>query len=290
MDLSALKQRLAAGPLVSDGAWGTELQKRGLAAGDCPDLWNLDHPELVGEIARLYREAGSDVVLTNTFRANRIALAGYGAADRVRAINMAGVEISKQNAPGALVFASVGPSGKLLITGDVDENELFDAFTEQTAAQAEAGADAILIETMSDIGEAAIALSAAQATKLAVIVSFSFDGGRNRDRTMTGATPEQCAAVAVEGGAAALGANCGIDVQSMVAVCRRLRAASGLPVWAKPNAGIPEISGADVTYSVTPESFASQVPALLEAGSKFVGGCCGTDARFIQAISSMVHP
>jgi methionine synthase I (cobalamin-dependent) len=290
MDIAVLRQRLAQGPLVSDGAWGTELQKRGLAAGECPDLWDLERPEVVGEVARTYREAGSEIVLTNTFRANRIALRQYNATDRVRAINTAGVEISRQNAPGALVFASVGPSGKLLVTGDVGEDELFEAFSEQVEAQAAAGADAILIETMSDIAEAAVAVGAARATSLPVIVSFSFDSGRNGDRTMTGATPEQCAAIAVESGAAAVGANCGISVDSMPPVCRRLHAASGLPVWAKPNAGVPVVNGSGVTYSATPASFASHVPALLEAGSMFVGGCCGTDASLVRAIAAMVHP
>jgi 5-methyltetrahydrofolate--homocysteine methyltransferase len=279
----ALQRRIARGPLIADGAWGTELQKRGLAAGDCPDLWNLQHPELVGDIARSYREAGSEVVLTNTFRANRIALAGYGAAVLARDINLAGVEISRRCAPGALVFASVGPSGMLAAAGDVDESELFEAFAEQTGAQAEAGADAIVIETMSDLGEAATALRAARATALPVVVSFTFDSGRNHDRTMTGATPEQCAAVALEGGAFAVGANCGADLDSTARVCCRLRQASGLPVWAKPNAGLPAISDGVITYLMSADSFAARVPDFLEAGAKFIGGCCGTNPEFIRA-------
>ncbi|MBI3697379.1 MAG: homocysteine S-methyltransferase family protein, partial [Acidobacteria bacterium] len=181
-------------PVVADGAWGTELQARGLEAGECPDAWNLSHPARVEGVARAYVEAGSRVLLTNTFRANRVALAGYGLADRTVEINRAGAAISRRAAAGrACVFASIGPSGKLLAAGEIDEKTLSAAFQEQARALAGAGADALVLETMADLAEARLAIAAAQETGLPVVASMVFDTGKNKDRTMTGVTPEQAA-------------------------------------------------------------------------------------------------
>ena len=279
-----LPELMASGLVLSDGAWGTELQKRGLPLGDCPDHWNLLRPEAVGEVARAYVEAGSRVILTNTFRGNRVALAGYGLEDQVFAINRVGAAISRQAAArSALVFASLGPTGKMLAAGEVSPERVMLAFEEQAAALAEGGADALLIETMSDLEEASIALAAARRTGLPVIVSFTFDTGRNKDRTMTGATPEQAARRMAEEGADAVGANCGIGIAEYVPVCRRLRAATNLPIWIKANAGLPEMDNGTPVYRTTAEQFASHLPSLVAAGAKFMGGCCGTDPDFIRA-------
>jgi len=152
-----IKQLISQGPVLTDGAWGTEFQVRGLEAGECPDHWNLTHPDGVEAVARAYVEAGSQVILTNTFRANRLALERHGLADKLREINLRGVEISRRAACGrACVFASMGPSGKLLMMGEVSEGELLAAFTEQAQALADAGADALLFETMSDLAEAKV--------------------------------------------------------------------------------------------------------------------------------------
>ncbi|HYW46589.1 MAG TPA: homocysteine S-methyltransferase family protein [Bryobacteraceae bacterium] len=282
---------MEAAPLLADGAWGTELQKLGLAPGGCADEWNLSHREEVGSVARAYREAGSRIVLTNTFRANRIALAPYGLADRTDEINRAGVEISRGFAPGALVFASIGPSGRLLIGEDISAEALAEAFGEQAAALWQGGADALLIETMSDPEEARIAIVAAKSTGLPVIASFAFESGRNHDRTMMGATPERCATVARGAGADAVGANCGIGMEQAAGLCHRLSEASGLPVWIKPNAGMPSTTAdGALSYPATPEEFAASVPALVEAGAMFIGGCCGSDPRFIRAMCAALRP
>jgi len=138
----SIVDQLARGVVLTDGAWGTQLQARGLPVGACPDTWNLSHPDLVEQVPRAYVEAGSRVVLTNTFRANRLALADHGVTDPVEAINRAGVEISRRAAGDrALVFASMGPSGRMLLAGTVTEEELREAFTEQAQALAGAGAD-----------------------------------------------------------------------------------------------------------------------------------------------------
>jgi methionine synthase I (cobalamin-dependent) len=138
---------------------------------------------------------------------------------------------------------------------------------------------------MSDLEEAALALAAARETGLPVIVSFAFDSGRKHDRTMTGATPEQAARVAKEGGADAVGANCGAGPAAFAEICRRLRAACDLPVWLKPNAGLPSVIEGRVHYSESPEEFAASAAELLGAGASFVGGCCGTSPEFIRALA-----
>ena len=280
--VSRLRDWLAGGPLITDGAWGTELQKRGLAPGAAPDFWNLSHPEQVEEVARAYVEAGSQVILTNTFRANSVATEGD-----CEAINRAGVAISKRAAAGrALVFASMGPTGKLLMAGETSAGEMLAAFSAQASVLREAGADALLVETMSDIEEARLAVEAAKSTGLAVIVSFSFDNGRNKQRTLTGATPETVAAAMVEAGADGVGANCGVGVEQAVLLCRRLRSACELPVWIKPNAGLPKMEGTALRYDVTAQSFAAHFSALRDAGAAFVGACCGSTPDFIRALVS----
>ena len=287
-----LREVIAAGPVVTDGGWGTELQKRGLPPGECPDRWNLAEPARVAEVARAYVEAGTRVILTNTFRANRVALAGYGLAAEATAINRAGARLSREaveTAAGrALVFASIGPTGKLLAAGEIGPEEVLEAFREQAQALADGGADALLLETFSDPAEAALALEAALSTGLAAVVSFAFDTGRNKDRTMTGATPEQAARQMTERGAHGVGANCGVGIAEYVPICRRLRAATSLPLWIKPNAGLPEVEDGSTVYRTSPEQFAASIPALVEAGAGFIGGCCGTNPEFIRAAARVL--
>lgn len=276
---------LAQGPVITDGAWGTQLLLQGLSSGDCPDQWNLIHPDRVEAVARSYVAVGSQVILTNTFGANRLRLAGFGLADRVAEINRAGVEISRRAAAGrAKVFASLGPSGKLLLMGDTTEAELKTAFDEQALALAAAGADAIVVETMTDLVEAKIALAAARATGLPVVVSVVFDSGKDKDRTLMGATPEQVVTELAAAGADVLGANCGQGIAGYIRVCARMRSVTDRPLWIKANAGLPKMVDGRAVYETTAEEFAQQAPALVAAGANFVGGCCGTSPVFIQAL------
>ena len=280
-----IQRLLAAGPVLTDGAWGTELQARGLAIGEFPDAWNLTHPESVEAVARAYVEAGSRVILTNTFGANRVRLAAHGLADRTVELNRRGVEISRRAAgDGVSVFASIGPSGTLLLPDETEVDELAAAFAEQARALEEAGADALVIETMSDPAEAVLAVTAARATGLPVVACLVFDSGRDRDRTMMGTTPEAAAAALMEAGADVIGANCGQGIEGFVTICRRLRAATDRPLWIKANAGLPRMVDGRAVYDVSPEQFAGHVPALLDAGANFVGGCCGTGPAFIAQL------
>ena len=282
--MSRLKEWLADGLIISDGAWGTQLQARGLASGTTPDTWNLTHAEQVESVARAYVDAGSQVILTNTFRANAVGMHSSTEAE-LDAINRAGVAISKRAAgKQALVFASIGPTGKILMSGEIGADQVTDAFAAQAQSLAAAGADALLIETMSDIEEARLAVEAARRTGLPVLASFAFDSGKNKDRTMMGATPEVVAAAMVEAGADAVGANCGVGVELSVPICKRLCAACDLPVWIKPNAGLPTIEGTAIHYATSAEYFASHYAALAEAGASFVGSCCGSTPDFIRAL------
>ena len=283
--MNRLNVWLTNGLLITDGAWGTELQARGLPPGTMPDTWNLTHPERVESVARAYVEAGSQVILTNTFRANAIAMQGCIEAD-LDAINRAGVALSRQAAGEALVFASIGPTGKMLLSGEIDSEQVTAAFAAQARSLATAGADALLVETMSDIEEARLAVDAARRTGLPVIVSFAFDTGKNKDRTMMGATPEAVAEAMVEAGADAVGANCGVGVEQVVPICRRLRAACDLPIWIKPNAGLPTMEGTAIRYATPAEFFASHYTAIRDAGAAFLGGCCGSTPEFIRALAN----
>jgi len=271
---------------LADGAWGTELQKLGGPLGACLDEWNLIKPQMVRQVAESYLQAGSKVILTNTFRANPISLAPHGLDRECAAINRAGVKISRQAAgSAALVFASMGPSGKMLVAKEVTPEQLHEAFSAQARALAEENPDALLIETMIDIAEAKIAAAAALATGLQVIVSFVYDSGKNRDRTIMGATPEQVATALVSEGVHGIGANCGVGAREYIAICRRLVAACNLPIWMKPNAGLPEIVGGVAKYKTTPEEFAGAAKEIASAGATFVGGCCGTSPEFIRVLA-----
>jgi 5-methyltetrahydrofolate--homocysteine methyltransferase len=281
-----IEELVSATPVLTDGAWGTELQAKGLEPGSCPDAWNLSHPARVEEIARAYVEAGSRIVLTNTFGANRITLARHGLAEEAAEINRAGVEISRRAAAGrAHVFASLGPTGKLLVSGEVSEKEVSLAFDEQARTLSAAGAEAIVVETMSDLAEARLAIEAAVATGLPVVACMTFDSGRDHDRTMMGTTPEEAARELSLAGADVIGANCGQGAAGYVGICKRLRASTDLPVWIKPNAGLPELLDGRLHYRESPQSFAGHAQALIEAGASFIGGCCGTTPAFIRELA-----
>ena len=280
-----IAQLLAETPVITDGAWGTQLQQRGLPIGSAPDPWNLEHPDRVRDVAGGYVEAGSRVILTNTFGASRILLSRHGFDEQVVAINEAGARISVEAARGrAYVFGSVGPTGKMAAMGEISSDALYACYSEQAEALASGGVDGFVIETMSDLDEAAAAVAAASATGLPVVACMTFGSGKGGDRTMMGVTPEQAAERLIGAGASVVGANCGQGPEGMVAVVERLRAASGRPVWAKPNAGLPRIVGGVAVYDETPEAFLAGAAALVRAGAGFIGGCCGTNPEFIRAL------
>ncbi len=279
---------LADAPVITDGAWGTQLQQRGLPIGAAPDPWNLDHPSRVADVARGYVEAGSRIILTNTFGASRVLLDRHGLSDKAVSINVAGARISVSEAAGkARVFGSMGPTGKMVSMGEIGHDELRACYAEQAEALASGGVDGFVIETMTDLEEAAIAVSAAAATGLPVVACMTYGSGKGGDRTMMGVTPEQAAEGLMAAGASLVGANCGQGPEGMVTIVERLRAATGRPVWAKPNAGLPRIVEGSAVYDQTPDLFVQGARALVAAGAGFIGGCCGTSPEFIRALASL---
>ena len=279
-----IEELLADRPVLLDGAWGTQMLALGLPSGQLPDLWNLSEPDRVESVGRRYVEAGSRVILTNTFQSNRFALRDR--ADDVAAINRAGAEISRRAAGDrAKVFGSIGPTNTMLVAGDVEEAELRAAFTEQAVALADGGADAIVIETMSDLGEAVLAVEVVVGLGLPVAACMTYDSGKQNDRTMTGVRPAEAAAVLAGAGADVVGANCGVGVDLAVPICEALTGATDRPVWIKANAGLPDLVGREVVYRMTPDEFVGHVDELVDAGADFVGGCCGTTPEFISALA-----
>jgi 5-methyltetrahydrofolate--homocysteine methyltransferase len=280
-----IRDLIATGPVVTDGAWGTMLQARGLSLGAFPDAWNLERPEEVRSVAHAYVEAGSQIILTNTFGSNRLRLMETGLAGQLADLNRQGVCLSREAASNhARVFASIGPTGKMLISGDTTIDELRSVFEEQAAALAEAKPDALVVETMSDPEEARIAVAAAHATGLPVVACMVFDSGKQKDRTMMGTTPEQAAESLTAAGADIIGANCGQGIAAFLPICQRLRAASNRPVWIKANAGLPEMLDGRAVYKTHPHEFAAHAESLVAAGAGFLGGCCGTTPDFIRAL------
>jgi 5-methyltetrahydrofolate--homocysteine methyltransferase len=272
--------------LIADGGWGTELQKRGLPPGEPPENWNIGRPEEVGAVALSYVEAGAEIILTNTFGGSPLKLAKVNLKGQVTGINRKGAEISKQAAGDrALVFASIGPSGEFMAPlGTFSEEEMIKGFAEQARALAEGGADGIVVETMMDLAEAKAALDAArESTSLPVAVTMTFNKGPKGFATMMGTRPEQAAAELEKSGAEIIGANCGTGIDQMIELMKLLRSATALPLWCKPNAGLPELIDGKTVYRETPEMMASKLKALVQAGANIIGGCCGTTPAHIRA-------
>jgi 5-methyltetrahydrofolate--homocysteine methyltransferase len=276
--------------LLADGAWGTELMKRGLMQGSPPDEWNLTHPDMVRDVTREYCDAGADIVLTNTFGANRFRLEPHGLSGQVREVNTAGAKIARETAGSArLVAGDIGPTARFLALGEVSEEELLAVFTEQALALAEAGVDWIVVESMTDMEEMAVAVRAAvRATGLPVVASMTYNRTPKGYRTMMGNAPETCVQRAEDAGAAVIGANCGSGIEDYVPLAPVLRSLTLLPVWMKANAGIPQIVNGKVAFPLTPEQYASYVPALVQSGVNVIGGCCGTDPGFIREMGKTI--
>jgi 5-methyltetrahydrofolate--homocysteine methyltransferase len=281
--------------MLADGAVGTELMKLGLTQGKSTAEWNLLEPDLVRKVAASYVEAGSEMVLTNTFGANRFQLEQYGLVSKLRAINKTGAEIVREavtgpESGGRKVFVSgcLGPSGKLFVMGEVSEEELFEVFSEQVQALKEGGADHITIMTMTDVGEMEIAVRAAAASGLPVIASMTYEYQNGEYRTIMGNTPAEAVHAAVAAGASVVGANCGGGLDSYVKLAPVLRRLTELPVYIKGNAGLPELENGKPVYRMSPETFVSYAPKLLEEGVTIIGGCCGTGPEYIKKLKLVV--
>jgi len=278
--------------LLSDGAWGTILQAKGMKPGECPELWNITHRSDIKDIAESYLLAGSDIIETNSFGANRIKLSQYGLEHRVNELNKAAAEISREVAGADKhVAGSVGPTGKMLMMGDITEKELYDAYSEQAIALEAGGADIIIIETMSAIDEAAIAVRAAREnTKCTVIITMTFAKEPNGEyHTMMGVSPEEMVISMKMAGAHVVGSNCGNGIEDMVGIVKAIRAIDkNIPVIIQANAGIPELINGKTVFRESPELMASFVTELIKAGVNIIGGCCGTTPEHIRAMRKVL--
>lgn len=287
LDMGALRDGRAA----ADGSWSTQLRARGIDV-EFIETANLDHPGFVRALAADYLEAGARFITTNTFSANRFCFERAGVAHSVADVNRAGALLARQQADscGAAVAGSIGPSGKIMVVGEVAEDVLSAAFAEQARALADGGADVILLETFSELAEVILALKAVKgACELPVITSMSFDSGPQRTRTMMGAEAGELAAALEEAGADMIGANCGSGIADVLPAVFALRSACSLPLWVKPNAGMPELEEGRAVYKQTPEEFAEFVPNLFDAGANIVGGCCGTGPDHIRKIAALIR-
>lgn len=274
--------------LISDGAWGTYLHQKGLKPGECPELWCVDKPDRVFDIAKAYIEAGADMIQTNSFGGSSLKLALYGLAERAAELNEAAAIISRQAAgDDRWVIASMGPTGKMLLMEDVTEPELYDAFKTQAIAFEKGGADAVCIETMSDIGEAVQAIRAVKEnTRLVAICTFTFDRTIRGDyKTMMGVDPIDATVASIEAGADIVGTNCGNGMERMVEIVSQMRTVNpNIPILIHANAGLPKhVDGRDV-YPESPEDMALLVPKCVAAGANIIGGCCGTTPAHIRAM------
>ncbi len=288
-----LLERLANGDLiVSDGATATYLQSQGLEPGGCPEEFNASHPDVVRDMAKAYFDAGSDMVLTNSFGGNRFMLKKYGHGDRVHELNrLAAKHARSQAPPGRFVAGSVGPTGELLEPlGEVNEGEMLEAFGDQMAALAEGGADAILIETKFAIEEASLAVIAAREnTTLPVMATMTFDKGPRGFFTMMGVTPQQAADGLREAGADVVGVNCGNGIDAMIELATEMRKATDGYLIVHSNAGIPAIKNGEIVYPETPEFMAERFKTLADMGVNIIGGCCGTNPDHIRSLAEAVR-
>ncbi len=284
--------------IICDGAMGTELQKRGLGKGITPDSWNITNPEQVKDVHNSYIQAGADAILTNTFGANQARI-GKESKYTVRELNLAGVKLARECAGDkVLVFGDIGPTGwedQIPPYGNLSEDVFYEIFAEQAKALAEGGVDAIIIETMSNLAEAIIALKAVKEnTSLPVISSMTYvrpPSSRPNDfRTSWGDPVSDVIESLTKGGADVLGSNCGDLVNEMPLLAKTMRELTKLPLIFEVNAGIPRIDDDYKTvYSLSPENFADIIMQIVEQGANIVGGCCGTNPEHISAIRKRLN-
>jgi 5-methyltetrahydrofolate--homocysteine methyltransferase len=295
MPRTNLKERIKHGPLLLDGAMGTQLIARGIQAGTCNEYLNIESADIISDIHHAYLQAGSDAIITNTFGGNKYALSRHGFADAIAWINKAGAKLARRAAgKEKYVLGDIGPSGDFLEPlGALKPDELRDAFAAQAEALSEGGVDGFIIETMTALDEAVVAVEAIKSIPggLLVLVSMSFDKAGNNFKTMMGVGVDDAVSKIVPLNVDAIGFNCGtLSLDDYVELAHRfITAVRGLSeetvICAEPNAGKPELVEGKVVYKVSPEDFARAIEIIHSAGVSIIGGCCGTGPEYIEAIA-----
>jgi methionine synthase I (cobalamin-dependent) len=276
--------------VITDGAMGTVLFAAGLEQGDPPELWNIKHPERVAAVHQAYLEAGSQVILTNTFGGSRLRLALHNAEQQVQAANKSAAEILRkvadQSGKDIIVAGDIGPTGEVLTPyGELPFQDAKDAFKEQAAALIAGGVDVIWIETMSDLEEVRAAVEGTREVSgdIPIVTTMTFD---THGRTMMGVTPEQAFETLSAYGAAALGGNCGNGPEEIIEVVTKMHAINQDTILvAKANAGIPELVQGKAVYRASPETMADYAIQSYQAGARVIGACCGSTPDHIAAIT-----
>lgn len=291
--LAAVKDRV----VFLDGAMGSELIRHGFHSETCPEEWNISHPDVVAQIHREYLAAGADIVQTNTFGGTAAKLEHFGFQDRVAELNRVAARIAvgvrDAEAPDRLVAGDIGPTGKFLKPmGELEPAELRALFAEQAAALVDGGVDLLSIETMFDLAEACLAVEAAREAggERPVMASLTYGVTPRGYRTMMGVDPRRGVAALLQAGADVVGCNCSVTADQMVELVAELRAATGAPLLAEPNAGQPRLEDGVTVYEETPRHFASEGAAIVAQGANIIGGCCGTTPEHIAALVKAVRP
>ena len=276
------------GPILLDGATGTNLQNAGMPVGVCPEQWILENPFVMIALQKAYVEAGTDILYAPTFTANRIKLDEYGLGDRLEEMNKELIALSKEAAQGkALVAADMTMTGQQLYPiGELMFEDLVDVYKEQAAVLANAGADLFVVETMMSLQESRAAVIAIrEVCDLPIMVSLTYnpDG-----RTLYGTDPATATVVLQSLGADAIGINCSTGPEDMIVPVRKMAEYATIPILAKPNAGLPELENGVTVYKTGPDEFAACGKQLVEAGASIIGGCCGTTPAHIKALKDAI--
>jgi len=273
---------------LADGATGSMLQTMGLPVGEAPERWMLDHPEPVTRLAALYAAAGSDIIYSCTFGANRVRMNLCGLGNRIAELNLRAVDLARQGtatiARQVFIAGSIGPTGEMMEPyGDMSRDDARAAFAEQAAALASAGVDLIVCETFADLDELLLCLGEARAaTKVPVFASMAYDQG---GRTMMGVKPADALVALTAAGAAGVGANCSVGPAALAEVIAIMHATDpAARLLAKPNAGLPQLIGGQTVYATGPEVLADFARQMKDLGAAIVGGCCGTTPDHLRAM------
>ncbi|MBI5021557.1 MAG: homocysteine S-methyltransferase family protein [Ignavibacteriales bacterium] len=278
--------------IIADGAMGTMLFQRGLKPGECPELMNLDHPEVLEDIARLYLDAGAEIIQTNTFGGSPLKLSAYGLDDKTEEINSKAVQaVRKVVKDKAYVSASCGPSGKLLEPfGDTKSITIFESYLRQLKILICNGVDLICIETMTDLNETILAVRAVRSisSEIPVCATMTFDKTPRGFYTIMGVSIKQAVDGLTEAGVDVIGSNCGNGIERMIEIAQEFRKHTDLPIIIQSNAGLPVMKNGELIYNETPEFMAEKSRELLTVGVKIIGGCCGTTPNHIAAMRNGV--
>jgi len=289
-----IKRQLNKRTLLLDGAMGTMLQSYGLESGECSEGWNISHPQVVQKIHQEYLKAGADIILTNTFGANRVKLSSFNKQNDVIEINKLAVKIAKEAIKSVkepekkvLLAASMGPTGKILEPyGHLSIKEVYENYKEQVAILEKAGVDLIILETFYDLEEIKTALKAVKKNSdLMVIASMTFDKNL---KTIYGVDPERAVIVLENGGADGVGANCGTGPEVLYKVLKIMKKVSKTYLMVEPNAGMPELVKEKVVYPASPKIMAEYTEKFVKLGLNLIGGCCGTTPLHIKVMSDKI--